>query len=75
MSDLAHPVIRSDKAASLPVIFLGILGAIQMSDPMVANLALVKATKALSFSRRCRHSLPHFDAGTCRDGRAVRCCG
>lgn len=29
MSDLAHPVIRSDKAASLPVIFLGILGAIK----------------------------------------------
>ena len=50
MSDVAHPSIRSDKAASLPVIFLGILGAIQMSDPMVANLALVKATKALSFS-------------------------
>ncbi|MDQ1249162.1 MAG: hypothetical protein QG597_3536, partial [Actinomycetota bacterium] len=40
----------SDKGTSLPVIFLGILASIQVADPVVASLALVKATKALNFS-------------------------
>ena len=42
--------VRSDRATSLPVLFLGFMGAIQLADPVIANLALVRATQALHFS-------------------------
>ncbi|MEI6623114.1 MAG: MFS transporter, partial [Actinomycetes bacterium] len=42
--------ILSGKANCLPVVFLGIVGSIQISDPIVASLALVKATQSLGFS-------------------------
>ncbi|MEI8083445.1 MAG: MFS transporter, partial [Actinomycetes bacterium] len=42
--------ILSAKANCLPVVFLGIMGSIQISDPIVASLALVKATQSLGFS-------------------------
>ncbi len=38
------------RAVSLPVLFLGFMGAIQLADPVIANLALVRATQALGFS-------------------------
>lgn len=39
----------SAKATAIPVLFLGFMGALQMGDPIVASLALVKATQALNF--------------------------
>ena len=50
MSTVAATFTPSSKATSLPVLFLGFMGAIQMADPIVASLALVRATKALDFS-------------------------
>ncbi len=40
----------SAKATALPVLFLGLMASLQTADPIIANLTLVKATQALSFS-------------------------
>ena len=41
---------QSTSARSLPVLFLGFVGSIQLGDPVIASLALVRATQALAFS-------------------------
>ena len=50
MSTVLPQIKLTDKPTALPILFLVFMGAIQMSDPIVASLALVRATKALSFS-------------------------
>lgn len=47
---MATPLVRSTSAHSRPVLFLGFVGSIQLGDPVVASLALVRATQALAFS-------------------------
>ena len=42
--------MQSHSARSLPVVFLGFVGSIQVGDPVIASLALVRATQALAFS-------------------------